>query len=114
MTTLITNGTVVGPTGAAPADVLVDGERIAALVEPGSTVLGSDLAASADTVIDQDLSGEAVDRQLAALEAAALARGGALGAGFAYPVTVERIDRWAAGLVGRGYQLAPVSAMMRR
>ena len=70
--------------------------------------------ASADTVIDQDLSGEAVDRQLAALEAAALARGGALGAGFAYPVTVERIGRWAAGLAGRGYQLAPVSAMMRR
>ncbi len=70
--------------------------------------------ASADTVIDQDLSGEAVDRQLAALEAAALARGGALGAGFAYPVTVERIGRWATGLTARGYQLAPVSAMMRR
>ena len=52
MTTLITNGTVVGPTGAAPADVLVDGERIVALVEPGSTVLGADLAATADTVID--------------------------------------------------------------
>ena len=52
MTTLITNGTVVGPTGAIAADVLVDGERIAALVEPGSTALGADLAATADTVID--------------------------------------------------------------
>ena len=52
MTTLIRNGTVISPTGASPADVLIDGERIAALIEPGSTVLGSDLAASADTVID--------------------------------------------------------------
>ncbi len=52
MTTLITNGTVIGPTGATAADVLVDGERIVALVEPGSTVLGADLAASAATVID--------------------------------------------------------------
>ncbi|MDZ4828103.1 MAG: dihydropyrimidinase [Actinomycetota bacterium] len=52
MTTLITNGTVVSATGATPADVLVDGERIAALIEPGSSVLGSNLAASADTVID--------------------------------------------------------------
>jgi dihydropyrimidinase len=52
MTTLITNGTVVGPTGATAADVLVDGERIVALVEPGSTALGRDLAATAGTVID--------------------------------------------------------------
>jgi dihydropyrimidinase len=52
VTTLIRNGTVVGPTGAAPADVLIDGERIAALVDPGSTVLGSDLEAGADTVLD--------------------------------------------------------------
>ncbi|MBE7218593.1 MAG: divergent polysaccharide deacetylase family protein [Caulobacteraceae bacterium] len=70
--------------------------------------------ASADTVIDQDLSAEGIDRQLAALEAAALARGGALGAGFAYPVTVDAIVKWAAGLPNRGYQLAPASAMMRR
>ncbi len=54
MTVLIANGTVVGPTGAAPADVLIDGERIVALVEPGSAALGSDLAASAERVIDAD------------------------------------------------------------
>jgi dihydropyrimidinase len=52
MTTLIANGTVVSPTGASRADVLIDGERIVALVEPGSTALGSDLAATAETVID--------------------------------------------------------------
>ncbi|MFC6088789.1 dihydropyrimidinase [Saccharothrix lopnurensis] len=35
MTILIRGGTVVNATGAAPADVLVDGERIAALLAPG-------------------------------------------------------------------------------
>ena len=51
-TTLITGGTVVSATGSAPADVLVDGETIAAVLQPGSTVLGSDLKTTADTVID--------------------------------------------------------------
>jgi dihydropyrimidinase len=35
VTTLIKGGTVVGPTGAGPADVLIDGETIAALFAPG-------------------------------------------------------------------------------
>lgn len=52
MTTLITGGTVIGPTGSAPMDVLIDGETIAAVIQPGSTVLGSDLAANAERVID--------------------------------------------------------------
>jgi len=52
MTTLIRGGTVVSPTGSALTDVLIDGERVVALLEPGSTVLGSDVAASAATVID--------------------------------------------------------------
>ncbi|GAA1012132.1 dihydropyrimidinase [Nocardiopsis tropica] len=51
-TTFIKGGTVVSATGRGAADVLVDGERIVALLEPGTTVLGSDLAATADTVID--------------------------------------------------------------
>jgi dihydropyrimidinase len=34
-TTLITNGTVVSPTGAVASDVLVDGEVVAALLAPG-------------------------------------------------------------------------------
>jgi dihydropyrimidinase len=52
VTVLITGGTVVSPTGSSPMDVLIDGERIAALLEPGSTALGADLAASAERVID--------------------------------------------------------------
>jgi polysaccharide deacetylase 2 family uncharacterized protein YibQ len=69
--------------------------------------------ASADAVIDDQLSAQAIDRQLLGLEAAALQRGQALGAGFAYPVTVEAIARWANGLGGRGYQLAPASAVAK-
>ena len=52
MTTLITGGTVVSATGRVAADVLVDGETIVALIAPGSTALGADLAATAETVID--------------------------------------------------------------
>lgn len=70
--------------------------------------------ASADAVIDEQLSPEAIDRSLLSLEAGALRRGKALGSGFAYPVTVEAISRWAAGLPGRGYQLAPASAVAQR
>ena len=70
--------------------------------------------ASADSVIDQDLSADAVDRQLAALEAAATSRGQAFGAGFAYPVTVETVARWADRVEGHGYQLAPASAITRK
>jgi polysaccharide deacetylase 2 family uncharacterized protein YibQ len=70
--------------------------------------------ASADTIVDEQLSADAIDRQLLALEAAALQRGQALGAGFAYPLTVDSVIRWAQGLAGRGYQLAPASAIARR
>ena len=49
MTTLITGGTVVSATGSGPADVLIDGETIAAVFSPGSSAFGP---VSADTVID--------------------------------------------------------------
>ena len=52
MKTLITNGTVVNSTGTALADVLIDGETIAAVLTPGSLLLGFDVAANVDTVID--------------------------------------------------------------
>ncbi|KQR86293.1 dihydropyrimidinase [Microbacterium sp. Leaf179] len=51
-TTLITGGTVVSATGRTAADVLLNGETIAAVLSPGSTLLGHDLAASVDAVID--------------------------------------------------------------
>ena len=48
-TTLITGGTVVSSTGRRAQDVLVDGERIVALLAPGSTVRAS---ITADQTID--------------------------------------------------------------
>jgi dihydropyrimidinase len=51
-TTLITGGTVVSATGRSAADVLVDGERIVAVLELGSRLLGTDVATAVDRVID--------------------------------------------------------------
>jgi dihydropyrimidinase len=52
MTTLIKNGIVVNATGTVTADVLVDGETIAAVLAPGSRLLGVDLEADVDQVVD--------------------------------------------------------------
>ena len=52
MKTLITNGTVVTSTGRSRADVLVDGDTIAAVLAPGSSLLGFDVAGNVDIVID--------------------------------------------------------------
>lgn len=52
MTILIKNGSVVSTQGPIAADVLVDGERIVALLLPGDTSLGANLEAEADRVID--------------------------------------------------------------
>ncbi|MHB1597700.1 MAG: dihydropyrimidinase [Acidimicrobiales bacterium] len=51
MRTLISGGIVVSPTGSTPADVLVDGERIVALTDPGSHVLQA-FAENVDTRVD--------------------------------------------------------------
>ncbi len=52
MSTFIHGGTVVSPISAQPMDVLIDGGKVVALLSPGDTSLGADLAATADTVID--------------------------------------------------------------
>lgn len=70
--------------------------------------------ASADRIVDDQLSADAIVAQLNALETAARTRGQALGSGFAYPVTVEVAARWAEGLKARGVQLAPASAIAKR
>ena len=62
--------------------------------------------------IDGDLDSAAIDNQLLALEAQALQSGGAIGAGSAYPMTLAQVQRWAVAVRGRGYALAPASAMM--
>ena len=52
MKTLVSGGTVVSATGRTTADVLIDGETIAAVLAPGSTLLGFDVAANVDRIID--------------------------------------------------------------
>jgi dihydropyrimidinase len=52
MTILIKNGSVVSSTGVIKADVLIDGETIAAVFAPGDTSLGANLEATADQVFD--------------------------------------------------------------
>ena len=70
--------------------------------------------ASANRIIDEEQSAAAIVGQLNALEALAKARGQSFGSGFSYPVTVEAVARWTAGLDARGIQLAPASAMTQR
>lgn len=69
--------------------------------------------AIADRVIDSDPAPDAVDRRLLELEALALQNGDALGAGFAYPATVDTLADWVEDLGARGYQLAPASFLMQ-
>ncbi|MGO1317603.1 MAG: dihydropyrimidinase [Cellulomonadaceae bacterium] len=54
---LITGGTVVNTTGTGRADVLIEGEKIAAILEPGSAVLGETFLAGVETI---DASGKYV------------------------------------------------------
>lgn len=69
--------------------------------------------ATAERVIDDDRTLAGIDQQLLALEAGALQRGQALGSGFAYPATLEKVAQWANEVETRGYQLAPASALTR-
>jgi dihydropyrimidinase len=52
MTVFVKNGTVVSSSGPFAADVLIDGEHIAALLQPGGTLGGADISAGAERVID--------------------------------------------------------------
>jgi len=64
-----------------------------------------------DQNLDEEATREAIDRHLGALEAQAKRSGSALGVGFAYPVTLERIALWTKTLDQKGLILAPVTAL---
>jgi hypothetical protein len=65
-----------------------------------------------DGTIDRSLSRDAIDKELAALEASARKRGFAIGAMSALPVTVDRLATWADELESRGIDLVPVSSLV--
>jgi len=85
------------------------GQRTALSVEAGRAGLAN---TAADRIIDARREAAAIDEQLLNLEALALQNHHAIGAGFAYPVTMEQVGRWARDIETRGYQLAPASAVL--
>jgi polysaccharide deacetylase 2 family uncharacterized protein YibQ len=67
---------------------------------------------SNDRFIDNEASRSNIDARLGELERIARSRGQAVGIGFPYPVTIERLSQWARGLEAKGIDLAPVSALL--
>ncbi|MGD9968532.1 MAG: divergent polysaccharide deacetylase family protein [Hyphomonadaceae bacterium] len=85
------------------------GQRTALSLEAQRATLPN---TAADRIIDARREADAIDDQLLNLEALALQNQSAIGAGFAYPVTMEQVGRWARDIESRGYQLAPASAVL--
>lgn len=70
--------------------------------------------ASSALYIDSQASRTAIDGQLAEAERLANRLGAVVVMGFLYPVTLERVAKWAATVEKRGIALAPVSAIAKR
>jgi len=70
------------------------------------------LFAHSSVTIDSIQTAMEIDRELAELENQARTHGTASGSGFIYPVTLERVVHWAAGLKSRGFVLVPASAIV--
>lgn len=64
--------------------------------------------------IDNEASRISIDARLEELERIARESGSALGIGYPYPVTIERVANWAAALEKKGLVLAPVSAVVQQ
>ena len=66
-----------------------------------------------DRVIDEpEVSRTAIDAQLADVERIAREVGASVAIGQPYPVTIERLQAWAATLEQKGFALAPISAVV--
>lgn len=68
--------------------------------------------AQSNATIDSIQTAMEIDHELSGLESLAQAHGSASGSGFIYPITLERVAHWAAGLDGRGFVLVPASAIV--
>ncbi|MFT6556679.1 divergent polysaccharide deacetylase family protein [Sneathiella sp.] len=64
--------------------------------------------------LDHKADRATIDARLADLERIARFTGTAVGIGYPYPVTLDRINRWAQTLARKGYVLVPVSAAVNR
>jgi polysaccharide deacetylase 2 family uncharacterized protein YibQ len=95
------------------------GERGLMVVDDGSSArsLMAPVAAGfrapaykADIVLDLAPRADAIDRELARLEAQARERGFAMASASALPLTIDRLQRWARTLEQKGIRLVPASA----
>lgn len=68
----------------------------------------------ADFVIDTKANWSDIDATLEKLERLAVDQGFAVGAASAFPVTIERIARWAKEAEGRGVRIVPLSTVAAR
>lgn len=68
--------------------------------------------ARADVAVDRIVSRDAIEKELAALEKAAMQKGFAVGIAQAYPASIEMIRFWAQGLEQKGFALVPVSGVV--
>lgn len=64
---------------------------------------------TADTILDEELSSEAIEANLTALEKIAAKRGYAVGYTRAIPLTMTELEKWATKLEENGYILVPLS-----
>jgi polysaccharide deacetylase 2 family uncharacterized protein YibQ len=67
-----------------------------------------------DLFLDNDMDSGAVDQMLLELERIARDRGYAIGIGHPHPGTLDALARWLPTLHARGFELVPVSAIVRR
>lgn len=63
--------------------------------------------------LDNQASRIAIDSELDAIETVARSQGHAVGIGFPYPVTLERLTAWIPTLQKKGFVLVPISAVAR-
>ena len=67
-----------------------------------------------DRFLDVQASRPAIDQRLGEIEAIALANGFAVAVSHPFPVTLERLARWAASLDESRFVLAPISALVNK
>jgi polysaccharide deacetylase 2 family uncharacterized protein YibQ len=78
-----------------------------------ATQLGMPVAVN-NRFLDHKADRATIDKRLAELEKIARFTGSAVGVGYPYPVTMERIAVWAQSLNRKGIVLAPISAIVNR
>jgi polysaccharide deacetylase 2 family uncharacterized protein YibQ len=82
------------------------------LVPEIAYLIGLPWALNSRFLDDRQVSRGAIDTRLRELETIARSEKHALGIGAPYPVTLERINAWAATLAEKGIALAPVTAVL--